>query len=57
MPMIEVEKGGDRAVAFPLSPSDREYKIASARFKENGGVAGAKIQEVNCIHTIGQCRF
>ncbi len=43
--MIEVEKGGDRAVAFPLSPSDWEYRMARTRFDENGGVPGAKILE------------
>jgi hypothetical protein len=47
MPMIEVEHGGDRAVVFPLSPSDKEYGVVRTRFKENGGVFGAKIQEVN----------
>jgi hypothetical protein len=46
MPMIEVDQGGDRAVVFPLLPNDIEYKIVSARFNENGGVANAKIQQV-----------
>ncbi len=46
MPMIEVDQGGDRAVVFPLLPNDSEYKIVSARFNENGGVANAKIQQV-----------
>jgi hypothetical protein len=50
MPMVEIEKGGDRAVAFPLSPSDKEYAMVRTRFEDNGGVVGAKIREVNITH-------